>query len=166
MNKVEMLTLCDYNYWANTRVLDAAAKVSFEQFTAPAGLSHSSVRGALTHVLAAEMVWRLRCQEGISPPALPGEADFPTLESLRWRWADEERAMRTYLAGLTDDRLNTPVHYTTTKGIPQATILWQVLAHVVNHGTQFRAEAAVALSQYGQSPGDLDLIYFVRERSP
>lgn len=165
MNKSDLLTLYEYNAWANARVLTAAAKLSVEQFTAAAGLSHSSVRGALAHILAAEMVWRLRCQEGISPSALSGEAEFPTLESLRLRWAKEEQAMRGYLDGLTEDLINAPVHYTTTKGVPQATILWQVLMHVVNHGTQFRAEAAVALSQFGHSPGDLDLIHFIRERS-
>jgi uncharacterized damage-inducible protein DinB len=38
------------------------------------------------------------------------------------------------------------------------------LAHVVNHGTQSRSEAAVLLTEYGQSPGDLDLILFLREQ--
>ncbi len=166
MDKSDILTLYEYNTWANTRVLHAAAQVSAAQYIAPAGLSHGSIRGALAHILAAEIVWRLRCQEGISLPALPGETEFPTLELLRTRWADEEQAMRAYLAGLTDDALNSPVHYTTTKGAPQATILWQVLAHVVNHGAQFRGEAAVALSRYGHSPGDLDLIYFIREQTP
>lgn len=160
-----VLTLFDYNYWANHRVLEAAEKITSEQFTAPAKLSHGSVRGALAHILAAEIVWRLRCQEGISPSVLPGEADFPTLESLRLRWAEEERAIRAYLTGLTDEMLNSPVRYTTTKGVPQATILWQVLAHVVNHGTQFRAEAGVTLSQFGHSPGDLDFIHFIRMQS-
>lgn len=56
-----VLTLFDYNYWANHRVLEAAEKITSEQFTAPAKLSHGSVRGALAHILAAEIVWRLRC---------------------------------------------------------------------------------------------------------
>ena len=166
MNKIDILTLFEYNYWANTRVLDAAARINESQFTAPVRLSHGSLRGTLAHTLATEIVWRLRCQEGISPAALPAESEFPTLESLRFRWAEEERAMRSFLNQLTDDAVNQTVHYKTTKGVPHENILWQLLAHVVNHGTQFRAEAAVALTEYGQSPGDLDMIAFLREQKP
>jgi len=163
MNKNDILTICDYNYWANARVLNAAASVTADQFTAPFALSHGSLRGALVHVLAAETVWRLRCQEGISPAALPAESEFPSLEVLRERWAEEESAMRTFLASLTDERLAQKIQYTTTKGVPFENVLWQLLAHVVNHGTQFRSEAAIALTAYGQSPGDLDLLFFFRQ---
>jgi hypothetical protein len=34
---------------------------------------------------------------------------------------------------------------------------------VVNHGTQSRAEAGIALTLFDQSPGDLDMILFFRE---
>ena len=165
MNTNDILTLYDYNYWATARVLNAAAQLTPEQFTAPAGLSHGSVRGALVHILGAEMIWRLRCAEGISLAALPGEKDFPTVDVLRERWADEEQQMRAYLNSLDDEALNQPVRYTTTKGVPYENVLWNLLVHVVNHGTQFRSEAAVALTAYGQSPGDLDLLQYFREKT-
>lgn len=164
MNTAEIATLFDYNYWANGRVLDAAARLTPAQFATPAGLSHGGVRGALVHVLSSEAVWRLRCQEGISPPAMLLETGFPTLDSLREFWQDEEQAMRAYLAGLSDDDINGMVRYKTTKRVSHQNPLWQVLLHLVNHGTQFRSEAAVALTSYGQSPGDLDLIFFLRQR--
>jgi uncharacterized damage-inducible protein DinB len=163
MNKNDILTLYDYNYWANARVLTAAANVTLDQFAAPFNLSHGSLRGALVHILAAETVWRLRCQEGISLSALPAENEFPTLEALRVRWAAEESALRSFLASLTDERLAQKIQYTTTKGVPFENVLWHLLAHVVNHGTQFRSEAAMALTAYGQSPGDLDMLFFLRQ---
>ncbi len=164
MNQNDILTLFDYNYWATARVLKAAANLTPDQFIAPAGLSHGSVRGALTHILGAEMVWRMRCAEGTSLSALPGEEDFPTLNALRERWADEEQKMRAYLNSLSDETLNQAVHYKTTKGVPHENVLWNLLVHVVNHGTQFRSEAAVALTNDSQSPGDLDLLQYFREK--
>jgi uncharacterized damage-inducible protein DinB len=163
MNRTDIQLLYDYNYWANARVLQAAAHLTPDQFIAPHGLSHGSIRGALAHVLAAEIVWRLRCQSGISPAAQPADSDFPTLDALRARWSEEEAAMRAYLSTLTDEQLAYSVEYKTTKGVPFSNTLWQLLAHVVNHGTQFRAEAAIALTAEGQSPGDLDLLLYMRE---
>ena len=165
MNQSDILTLYNYNYWATARVLNAAAKLTPDQFTAPAGLSHGSVRGALTHTLSAEIVWRLRCADGISVSVLPAETDYPTVDILRERWHDEEQKMRTYLHSLSDEALNRTVQYKTIKGVPFENVLWNLLVHVVNHGTQFRAEAAVALTAYGHSPGDLDLLAFFREQT-
>ncbi len=166
MNKRQALTLYDYNVWANHRIMDAAAIATPEQFVAPmAGLSFGSLRGSLAHVLSAEIVWRTRCQEGVSLDALPGETDFPTLGALVERWQQEEAAMRAYLEGRTEEDFGAMVEYKRTSGAAYSTPLWQILSHVINHGTQFRAEAAVALTAYGCSPGDLDLIYYLREHA-
>jgi uncharacterized damage-inducible protein DinB len=163
MNKNDILTLFEYNYWASRRVLSAAARARPEEFVAPARLSHGSLRGALVHTLGAEVVWRLRCQEGCSPPAMLSEDELPTLDALQTRWEREEKAMRSYLASLTDDLLVQTVKYRNTQGVRFESVLWHALAHVVNHGTQFRGEAAIALTGYGCSPGDLDMIAFFRE---
>ena len=164
MRITDLQLLYEYNYWATARILTAAAPLDQEQYVAAGTGSHGSLCDTLAHMLAAEMTWRRRCQ-GISPTSLPTGADFPTLATPRQTWQEEEAAMRGYLATLDDADLDATVHYRTTKGAPQQNLLWQLLTHVVNHGTQHRAEAAMMLSSLGHSPGDIDIILFLRQRS-
>ena len=162
MKQEDILTLYGYNYWANALILKTAAQVSPEQYTAPSSVSFGSLRGILVHCFGGELVWRLRCQEGISPPALPDEEEIPSFDSLVQRWQEEEANMRNYLASLQDADLTRTVSYTSTGGNPYKNTLWHLLVHVVNHGTQHRAEAAAILTDYGYSPGDIDMVLFFR----
>jgi uncharacterized damage-inducible protein DinB len=41
-----------------------------------------------------------------------------------------------------------------------------MLAHLFNHTTQHRAEVALAVSALGRSPGDLDLVVYLRQLAP
>lgn len=163
MTRDDLLLLFDYNYWATERLLNAVGKLSAEQYAETvAGLSMGSIRNTLVHMLAAERIWRLRCLEGQSPTQLLRWEDLPALDLLRSVWVEEEEAMRAGLARLTDGMLAGRLAYRTTDGQPKEEILWQLLVQVVNHGTQHRAEAAVALTAFGFSPGDVDFIVFLR----
>lgn len=73
--------------------------------------------------------------------------------------------MRSFLDTLADEDLTRIVSYRNTRGASFENVLWQILAHVVNHGTQHRSEAAMFLTEHGASPGDLDLMTFLRGRS-
>jgi uncharacterized damage-inducible protein DinB len=161
MRVTEVEVLYRYNEWANGRVLDAAEHVSAADLVGPAPESHGSLLGTLAHALSSERVWRIRSQEGRLPAPL-SIVDFPTLATLRERWTREAEAMRAFLNVLHDEDLDGLVRYTSTQGITYAMPLWQVLLHVVNHGTQTRSEAAQLLTHAGHSPGDLDLMAYLR----
>lgn len=165
MQKTDLVTLYDYNYWANRRILDTAELLAAEQLAAPAPFPHGGVLSTLVHTVSAEWAWRQRCQEGVSPTGLLDAGRFATLAELRAFWDEEERLMRAYMAGLSSEALAAPVHYKSTAGQPFQNILWQILAHVVNHGTQHRGEVAAMLTGYGHSPGDIDLIVYARQQS-
>jgi uncharacterized damage-inducible protein DinB len=163
MHKNEILTLYDYNYWANERIFAALAKVSHEQFVAPAGHSWGGLRGTLAHVFNGEWIWRMRCQHRVYPQAFIPEEDFANFATLRERWVSEEANMREYLNGITSDQLNRALSYEGFANKSYQNPLWLILTHVVNHGTQHRSECATMLTQLGHSPGSLDLITWLRE---
>ncbi len=163
MNTKDIQLLYRYNSWANARILTAASNVTQEQFVAPAEHPHNDLRHALTHTLFAEWLWRNRWMGQSQPVSFLSE-DFPTFKALRSRWTEEEKVLNDFVASLSDEKLNSTFQYKTTKGKAFENILWQVMVHVVNHGTQHRSETAAILTELGHSPGDIDLIVFLREQ--
>lgn len=158
----DIRTLYAYNTWANGRILGAAAGVPAERFAA-AALGACNLRDTLQHILVAESIWRLRWQ-GIAPESVEFPDDFPTLEALRARWCEEDRQLAAFLDTLGDADLDRPLTYRRGDGQTLTRTLWHLLVHVVNHGTQHRAELALLLTELGHSPGDVDLTVFVREQ--
>jgi uncharacterized damage-inducible protein DinB len=141
--------LFGFDRWATTKVLDAAADVDPATWSATNVVDERGLGGILVHHLGATQRWR----HGLT--GTPGEAPEPEAEplpdqaSLRASW---EREWADYDAWF--DRMD-PAWLDQEEG---GIRLWQALAHVVNHGTQHRSEAAVLLTAAGHSPGDLDMI--------
>ena len=51
-------------------------------------------------------------------------------------------------------------------GQPQAQPFWQMLQHLVNHGSYHRGQVTTMMRQLGQAPPQgMDLITFYRERN-
>ncbi|MCC7117259.1 MAG: DinB family protein [Anaerolineales bacterium] len=162
MNKQDVQFLFNYNQWANARILKPAAALTTEQFLAGANFPHGSLRDTLLHTLFANWIW-LRRWQGEVPTEAPRAEDFPTFEALQTYWLAEEARLMEFVAACTDEQLNQIIRYTNTKGEAFEQTLWHLMAHLVNHGTQHRSEAAAILTDFNHSPGDLDLIVYLRE---
>lgn len=162
MNREDIHLLHQYNAWAWDRILAQAARLTHDQYVAHAPTPQGSLRGTLVHALMAETLWPVRAR-GESPTSLLREENAPTFAALHERWEPSRRALSDFIAGLTDEDLEAAIDYKTTKGVPMRNTLWHIFAHLFNHGTQHRSEAAMILTAYGYSPGDLDLIVFLRE---
>ena len=163
MKAADIKLLYDYNDWANARVMRTAERVTPEQFIARNKFGWENLRGTLVHIMQAEIVWRHRLFERGDIDWLDAE-DFPTVASIRERRDTEIAALRRYIDDLSDEEVNGAITYERGGETHQDT-LWQCLVHLVNHGTQHRSECAALLTEFGHSPGDLDLIVFVSERS-
>jgi uncharacterized damage-inducible protein DinB len=164
MNTDDFRLLYDYNSWANHRTLEACTALSDEQFTRDLGSSFRSVRDTLAHICGAEWLW-LERWHGRSHNSIPPASDFPNLESLCRRWDEIERNLLDYIASLTPEDIQRVIQYKTTQGVPQAAPPWQMLQHLVNHGSYHRGQVATMLRELGAKPIATDLILYYRERA-
>jgi uncharacterized damage-inducible protein DinB len=161
MHIADLRDLYGYSCWMNDRILDAASRVTAEQFSAPTELTPRNLQDNLVHILDVEWSWRERAR-GAAREVWIAEivaADLPDVASMRVRWKEESRIMREYLDGLADDDLAAPFV------LESCTVnLGDILLHAINHGILARVEAAVLLTHYGQSPGDLDYLDYADPR--
>ncbi len=168
----EIKLLCEYNDWADARMLAACARVSPEQYAAPASYGRGGLRATMVHIL--DNLWQQRITlQGYYRQPLADEAAydatelhedaFPTLDVLQERWLLEQQAMRAYLDTLTEKTLNGTIRYV-IPGAQRERVVWHVLLDLILHATQHRSEVAALLTGYGRSPGDFDFLMFMNER--
>jgi uncharacterized damage-inducible protein DinB len=164
MQKDEILTLVEYNAWANQRLFQRAKRLSRVQLTAPCELSRGSILSTLIHVLDTQWYWRSACQAGAFPSKELTERDFPDMATLRMRWLEDDAQLATYVQSLDAARLSAQVEYSWPRARPRHKTRWHILMHIVNHGTHHRSEIGRYLATLGHSPGDLDFILFIARR--
>jgi uncharacterized damage-inducible protein DinB len=164
MNVEDFRLLYVYNSWANHRTLDACAALREEQFTRDLGSSFRSVRDTLAHICGVEWLW-LERWHGRSHNALAPASEFPNLAALHRRWGEVEQNLVDYVASLTPEDIQRTIKHKTTQGVEQEAPLWQMLQHLVNHGTYHRGQVATMLRQLGAKPISTDMILFYRERA-
>ena len=155
MQADEIRALFAYDRWATSRVLAQLDGLLSEVWTRPTVVGDRSLGEILVHHLGASQRWRVGISSrGTEDGPSPEREPLPSSEELVARWDAEFRSVNTWLATLEGGFLGY-----VWEGVP----VWQMLVHVVNHGTQHRAEAAALLTAEGRSPGELDLINWAEE---
>jgi uncharacterized damage-inducible protein DinB len=96
---------------------------------------------------------------GIELPVPYQPADTDDRVAIRARWDSVEQRMRAYLAGLRDDMLfEKPIQ----EPIEDRNLaVWQVLIHVINHGTDHRAQILRILHDLGVKTTSQDYVFYV-----
>lgn len=171
----EIKLLYAFSDWADARILAACARVSAEQYAAPSasGTGRGGLRETMVHIL--DSMWQDRITlQGYYQHPLADEAAydatelhedaFPTFAALQVRWAAEQREMWAYLDGLSEETLNGTLRYV-IPGVVRERVVWHFLMAAHLHIMQHRSEAAVLLTAYGYSPGNLEFTLFLDERT-
>jgi len=154
--------LFQYNSWASHRTLDACSLLSTEEFTRDLRSSFPSVRDTLVHLMLVEWLWLERWY-GRSHSTYPSEKEFPDLAAVLARSAEIEINLQQFILAQTQESLMRRVEYSTTKGIPHANAMWEMMLHLVNHQTYHRGQVALFLRQLGYKPQPEDMAVFFGE---
>jgi uncharacterized damage-inducible protein DinB len=160
MNANAFRHLYAYHFSENRKIWDNyISLLSDEEFTQHADYSHGSVREQIVHLMSVDEAWfsDLRgvvIRESIDP------ATVDDREELRELWNGIEQNMRDYLATLRDELL---FEKPFAEGEDKDLMLWQVLLHVCNHGTDHRAQILRLLHDLGVKTGPQDYVFYAYE---
>lgn len=147
-----------YTAWANNLLLQAATQIPPDHLTHDFQTADRTIIGTLAHTFAADRVWLQRVL-GEPFTGFISEEDR-RLDTLQREWPALLERWQKWAGGLTDT--SALIHYNDLKGNPYATKAWEIVLHVVNHGTHHRGQAAGFLRALGHTPPSLDLIRYYR----
>lgn len=164
MTLQDLQVLLDYHYWARDRMLDGLDTLTPEQFTRDLGSSFRSIRDTAAHLYGAEVNWYKRWQ-GEAPTTLVPADQFPDPPTLRRAWAEHEQKVRAFVDGLGEEGVSRVFDYQMLNGVPGSSPFWQMVHHLVNHGSYHRGQVTTMLRQVGAEPAQsMDAIRYYRTR--
>src|SRR4051812_34777395 len=127
MQADEVRFLFAYDRWATQRVLAVIDGVDEDVWSRTNVVDERGLGGILLHHLGATERWRVAFEsQGERDISAREDAPLPSVTELRALWDAEWQATDAWLASLTDGFVGA-----TFDSVP----VWQMLVHVVNHGT-------------------------------
>lgn len=157
MTRDDILYLIEYHNRANQIIFDAAAQLSAEQLQRADEFDLGTAFNTLRHIVDVDWSWREFCNgNDVGQTYIWDLVPMPDLAAVRAFWDKDHAELLTYVQSLDDAALQK--EFTVGSSRPRQVKRWQILAHVVNHGTQHRSELARYFTECGHSPGDLSLI--------
>jgi uncharacterized damage-inducible protein DinB len=157
MNADSFRQLFDYHFSENRKTWDLyITKLTQEQFIQKVDYSLGSVRNHIVHLMSVDDTWfyGLRKEE---IPHMLNPVHFHKHEKIRKHWDVVEKNMREYLIKLNDDTLTEKP----LDGEDKDLTVWQVLIHVVNHGTDHRSQILRILHDMGVKTTSQDYMFYV-----
>ena len=154
-----------YSYLSdvNKQLMAHAYEVSDEDFASVVIEGQPSIRDTLVHmfsVIQLNTYWWGGELTGEEAFALDYRSDnYPDFDSVDNLHKKAEAEVSAFVSPLnTDGDLERIYQRQATPDELRTKVLWEVMLHVINHGTQHRSEVAMMLTKLGHSPGDMEIL--------
>lgn len=138
-----------YNLWANQKLCEVILALPSELQEQELPSSFSSIRKTILHLWDAESIWwqRIKLQENIIRPS--DVFTGTTAEAIQ-SLLQQNRQWDAWIANATGMALQHVFSYYNTKREQFKQPTYQVLLHIMNHGTYHRGQLVNMLRQLGQ----------------
>ncbi len=154
---IEMIkTFINYHIEMTRRVWDSINQITDEQFLADDAYSRGSIRNLMVHLASTDRRW-LAGLKNLEDVGHLKEDDYVTRAAAREIFESVAKDLAEFVSSLSDDDLNA-----STEKVEQPR--WQILLHLVNHGTDHRATVLQSLNELGAKTFPQDFVMWLWER--
>lgn len=162
--------LAAYNQWMNTKVYEAAGRLSSSELAKDRGAFFGSILGTLNHIVVADTVWLKRfvthpsCVDSfqavadLDNPTSLDQILFDDLGRLKEHRSWLDRQIIDWISQLSEGDLDIVLTYHNMKGIRSNKRYSSLVLHFFNHQTHHRGQVSTLLSQAGVDIGVTDLL--------
>ncbi|MBI2332925.1 MAG: DinB family protein [Chloroflexi bacterium] len=149
-------TFITYHIDTSRRVWDLIDTITDDQFLADEIYSHGSIRNLMVHLASVDRRW-LAGLKNLDDVGHLKEEDYTTRAAAREIFESVAKNLSVYVSTLTEEALNKP-----TDKVEQPQ--WQILLHLVNHGTDHRATVLQRLNELDAKTFPQDFVMWLWER--
>jgi uncharacterized damage-inducible protein DinB len=157
------ITHLQFMKWADGIYFDVLSQLPAGKAEENAGISFQSFSGTLSHIYKAEVIWFRRMQGDLYPKlndiTVPDHAE-------QWQelWNGLHHAWIEWAKSVPEAEWEQIVTHRFSTGGEMQLPRWQVVMHLVNHGSYHRGQLASLLRQGGIKAPATDLVAFYRTR--
>ncbi len=152
------LNLYSYHVWANQKLINHIESLSEGLLSRKFNSVFSSIGETFGHMYSVDSAWFQRIQ-GKSPSQFSTKI-FDDLTEMKKLFASQQSEIQSFLNDVDVEKI---VTYQNTKGVPFQNPIYQIVQHMVNHGTYHRGNIASLIRESGHEGVSTDYIFFLRE---
>jgi uncharacterized damage-inducible protein DinB len=137
-----------YNIWASQKIIEVILSLPEEKQLAEVPSSFNSLYKTVLHMWDAESIWwqRLKLHERIIRPS---ENFNGSMKDVSNGLLNQSKQWEEWISNASDLSIEHVFQYQTFDGTQYKQPTWQMLQHVLNHGTYHRGQLINILRQLG-----------------
>jgi uncharacterized damage-inducible protein DinB len=158
-----IVRLFEYQRESNEHILEVASRLDSPQLTSEIVEGQPSIRDTFVHMFGAVQAhnsWWIGSMSGEAAFSIEIVPElYRNVSELRNLWSSVDAEVQSFVDPLeSDDQLERVYTRDTPQGETRKRVLWEMMLHVINHGTQHRSEVAMMLTKLDHSPGDMEIL--------